>query len=220
MEEHQVTLDGTTHRLEAPFFVVATQNPIEIDGTYPLPEAQIDRFLMRLEIGYPEAHEEMKILGGQIRSHPIDSLEPVMDVPALLKIQGEVRDIHVSEEIQQYIVSFAASTRGHPDIRMGISPRGGLALMSAAQAHAYIHGLQFVTPDSVKAVAPHALSHRLILDPHREHTGLTRKALIERLLNEVKVPILPQPKNNPHPKSAFKDGDHEDRALQSPLIQK
>ncbi|MBI4586339.1 MAG: MoxR family ATPase [Planctomycetes bacterium] len=190
MEEHQVTLDGTTHRLEEPFFVVATQNPIEVDGTYPLPEAQLDRFLMRIELGYPEAGDEVKILGGQIRSHPIDSLAPVLDLPALLKIQGEVREVHVGEEIQHYIVSFLAATRSHPDIRTGISPRGGLALMRAAQAHAYLHGLPYVSPDSIKAVASSVLSHRLILDPHREHTGLTKKGVIERLLSEVKVPTV------------------------------
>jgi MoxR-like ATPase len=127
-----------------------------------------------------------------------------MDVAELLAIQGEVREVHVSEEMQQYIVSLAGSTRAHPDIRMGISPRGGLALMRAAQAHSYIHGLPFITPDSVKTVAASVLSHRLILDPHREHTGLTRKALIERLLGEVKVPTIPQHPEIPQREHASK----------------
>ncbi len=191
MEEGQVTVDGTTHALEDPFFVIATQNPIELDGTYPLPEAQVDRFLMRLEIGYPEADEEVRILQSQTTGHPIDSLEAVMDVEDLYAIQKEVRQVQVAAEVQRYIVDLVALTRAHPDVRIGISPRGSLALMRAAQAHAFVAGLQFVPPDSVKAVAPSVLSHRLMLDPHREYTGISKADIVTRLLREIPVPTLP-----------------------------
>jgi MoxR-like ATPase len=152
---------------------------------------------MRIEIGYPETEEELKIIAGQIRRHPIEDLEPVMDAAALLSIQEQVREVHIGEEVQRYIVSLVAATRSRPDVRLGISPRGGLGLMRAGQAHAFIHGLPFVTPDSVKAVAPSVLSHRLLLDPHREHTGLTPRALVERLLQEVPVPTVPHAKIAP-----------------------
>jgi MoxR-like ATPase len=194
MEERQVTVDGKTHLLPEPFFVVATQNPIELEGTYPLPEAQLDRFLMRIELGYPKPEEEMQILSGQIREHPIHSLQPVLEVEDLLSLQKNSREVRVGPEVQHYIVSLISATRKSPDVRLGVSPRGGLALMRAAQAHAFLHGLSFVTPDSVKVVAPHVLSHRILLDPHREYTGLSKKKLIEKTLNETPVPTLPYDK--------------------------
>ena len=191
MEERQVTVDGHTHRLAEPFFVLATQNPIELDGTYPLPEAQLDRFLMRLELGYPSPAEEVRILEAQACTHPIETLEAVVRIDELREIQRQAREVVVSLELRQYIVALVSATRSHADVRLGISPRGSLALMHASQAHAFLHGLSFVPPDSVKAVAPFVLAHRLILDPHREYTGLSRRDIVTRLLKEVPVPTLP-----------------------------
>ena len=191
MEEGTVTIDGETHALESPFFVAATQNPIELAGTFPLPEAQLDRFLMRLELGYPDPDEEVRILAAQTGDHPIDSLGPVVDVADVLSAQDAARRVQVSPEVQKYIVDIVTRTRTHPAVSFGISPRGSLALMHAAQAHAHLHGLPFVTPDSVKAVALPVLAHRLILDPHREYTGTSRAEIIERTLEEAPVPTLP-----------------------------
>jgi MoxR-like ATPase len=191
MQENQVTVDGNTHRLEGVFCVLATQNPIELDGTYSLPEAQLDRFLMRIDIGYPEPNEEMKVLADQMHHHPIEDLDAVMELETLVSLQSDVREIHVGEEIQRYIIDIVDSTRKNPDIQLGISPRGGLALMRSSQAHAFVQGEKFVTPDAVKAVAPAVLSHRLILNPHREHTGLTKQALIEKILDKIPVPTIP-----------------------------
>ncbi len=194
MEELQVTLDGTTHRLEEPFFVIATQNPIELDGTYPLPEAQLDRFLMRIRIGYPAEDEEVRILDEQMVSHPIEEIGPVMDVATLLRVQRAVREVHVGDEVRRYIVSLVNATRAHPSVRLGISPRGALALMRAGQACSFLEGSSFVSPDAVKTVAPAVLSHRLLLDPHREHTGLDRATLIQEILDDTPIPTVPHEK--------------------------
>ena len=191
MEERQVTIDGKTHPLDGSFFVIATQNPIELEGTYPLPEAQIDRFLMRLELGYPTPEEEVRILETQVREHPVERLRPVMKIEKLREMQERVREVRVSKEIQTYIVHLTTNTRKHPELRLGVSPRGSLSLMHAAQAHAFLHGLDFVSPDSVKAVAPHVLAHRLILDAHRESVGLSRRAIVDRILEKTPVPTLP-----------------------------
>lgn len=191
MEENQVTVDGTTHVLERPFFVMATQNTVELDGTYPLPEAQLDRFLMRLEIGYPHPDKELEILEGQLEKHPIEDLQPVMDTATLIELQGQARKVSVSQEIQKYIVDLITATRTHSDIRLGISPRGGLALMRASQAHAFVQGLTFVSPDCIKAVAESVFSHRLILDPYREHGGLSKVNLVSSILKKVPVPTVP-----------------------------
>ena len=191
MEERQVTVDGNTYALTEPFFVLATQNPIELDGTYPLPEAQVDRFLMRLELGYPAADDEVRILQAQTSTHPIESLQPVVKVEEMRELQSSARAVSVSLEVQRYIVDLVSSTREHPDVRLGISPRGSLALMHAAQAHAFIQELNFVSPDAVKAVAPYVLAHRLMLDQHREYTGLSRQDIVSRLLQEIPVPTLP-----------------------------
>jgi MoxR-like ATPase len=193
MEERQVTVDGKSHPLPDPFMVIATQNPVELDGTYPLPEAQIDRFLLRLELGYPEAEEEISILAAQVREHPITHLRPVLELEELRRLQEQVREVRVAREVQAYIVALAAATRGLPEVRLGISPRGSLGLLHAAQAHAFLRGMSYVSPDSVKAVARHVLGHRLLLDPHREYTGLSRRSIVERILGETPVPVLPRP---------------------------
>ncbi len=200
MEEHQVTSDGHTYPMSEPFFVIATQNPIELDGTYPLPEAQLDRFLMRVSIGYPAPEEEMKILKGQINHHPIEDLTKVLEGDELRKIRQEVRNLHVSDEVHRYIIDLVNATRKTRDLRLGVSPRGGLALLRASQARSYIAGLDFTSPDSVKEVAISVLAHRLILDPHREHAGLTAKEVILKILEEIPVPTLPnesEPKQDP-----------------------
>ena len=191
MEERQVTVDGKTHPLSNSFFVIATQNPIELEGTYPLPEAQIDRFLMRLDLGYPSPDEEVSILEAQVRRHPIDNLEPVISSDDLHQLQKRVLEVQVSREIQSYIVHLSVNTRNLAGVRVGVSPRGSIAVMRAAQAHSYLHGHKFVRPDSVKAVAPYVLAHRLVLDSHREGAGLSRREIVEKILEKTPVPTLP-----------------------------
>lgn len=194
MEEHQVSVDGKTHVLPEPFFVVATQNPIEMEGTYPLPEAQLDRFLLRIELGYPRAEEEVRILEERIQDQPIERLQSVLEARDLLSLQRDARQVRVGREILEYIVAILNATRKRSETRLGASPRGGLALMHAAQAHAFLCGLSFVTPDSVKTVAPHVLPHRILLDPHREHAGLSKRKLVEEILCEIPVPMIPHDK--------------------------
>lgn len=191
MEEQQVSVDGETHRLPQPFFVIATENPIELEGTYPLPEAQLDRFLMCIGIGYPSAEEELRILQARVDTPPIDDLKPVMGVDDVLALQRQVRAVKLSVEVQRYIVEIVRATRDAPETRLGASPRGALSLMRASQAHALIHGLKFVTPDSVKRVAAAVLAHRLLLDPHAEYTGVTKLQVIEKVLQKIAVPTLP-----------------------------
>ncbi|HLU49718.1 MAG TPA: MoxR family ATPase, partial [Planctomycetota bacterium] len=191
MEERQVTVDGTTHRLGGSFFVIATQNPIELEGTHPLPEAQIDRFLMLLRIGYPSPEEEVRILAAQVNEHPIDRLEPVLELAELERLQREVLDVRVSQEIQEYIVEIATATREIPEVRVGVSPRGSLALMRAAQAYAFLEGESFVSPDAIKSVAVATLAHRLVLDSYRESAGTSREEIIARVLERVSVPTEP-----------------------------
>lgn len=191
MEEGQVSVDGTSHRLPSPFFVIATQNPIELEGTYPLPEAQLDRFLMRIKLGYPSADEELRILRAQVHDHPIEHLKAVMRIDDVLALQKRTRRVQLGVEVQRYIIELVRATRESKETRLGVSPRGSLALMRAGQAHSYMHGLSFVSPDSVKRVAPYVLAHRILLDPHAEYTGLTREQVIRRILKEVPVPTLP-----------------------------
>jgi MoxR-like ATPase len=191
MEESQVTVDGTTHPLEQLFFVVATQNPIELDGTYPLPEAQLDRFLMRIRIGYPDPEEECRVLSDRVLEQPIEHVEPVLDLEQLLDLQAQVRAVHVGAEIQRYIVELVNASRAHPDVRIGISPRGGLSLMRASQAYTFVHGGSFVTPDAVRAMAAPVLAHRLILDPHREHAGVSKADVVGKLIERTTVPTVP-----------------------------
>ena len=192
MEERQVTVDGRPRPLCDSFFVIATQNPIELEGTYPLPEAQLDRFLMRLRLGYPQPHEEVQILQSQVEHHPIQDIDPVLSLEELAESQRKVRQVRISEELQHYVVAISTATRERDDVRLGVSPRGSLALMRAAQAHAFLHGLEFVTPDSLKAVAVHVLAHRVLLHPYKEHADFSSEELIQDVLNRVPVPTLPQ----------------------------
>jgi MoxR-like ATPase len=182
MQEQQVTADGVTRELPRPFLVLATQNPIEYEGTFPLPEAQLDRFLMRVSLGYPNPHDERQILINLWREHPITRLEKVVDGLQLLALQHQVWDVHVDETLQDYIVALAAATRSHADLALGISPRGSLALFKAAQALAAVRGRDHVIPDDIKYLAPYTLSHRLIVKPDAELRGRTAKVILEDVL--------------------------------------
>jgi MoxR-like ATPase len=188
MEERQVTVDGVTHTLPALFQVLATQNPIEHEGTFPLPEAQMDRFLMRIRIGYPSAEEEERVVESQQLKHPIENLMPVATAQEVLDAQKEVREVHVERGVRQYIVDLVSRTRTLPDVNLGASPRGSLGLARTAQARAVLSGRDYVTPDDVKAIAIPVLAHRLLLSPSARLKGVTPKALIEGILENTMVP--------------------------------
>jgi MoxR-like ATPase len=188
MEERQVTVDGVTYAMPDPFLVLATQNPIEYEGTFPLPEAQLDRFLMRLRLGYPSPREEMTILGSQQRQHPIDALDKVVDVTELIEAQQAIREIYVDDLIKEYIVSLVGSTRSHADIYLGASPRGSLALYRGAQARSALDGRDYVIPDDIKALARPMLAHRLIISPSARIKNVDAAAIVDELLASVPVP--------------------------------
>ncbi|HLF25807.1 MAG TPA: MoxR family ATPase [Anaerolineae bacterium] len=188
MEERQVTVDGETHRLGPPFMVVATQNPIEYEGTFPLPEAQRDRFLLRIHIGYPDAKNEIAILDDQRRQHPLETLDQVVDVDELLAAQADVREVYVDDLIKGYIVELVGQTRRHDDIYLGASPRGSLTLYRGAQARAALDGRDYVIPDDVKYLAPFALAHRMIVSPSARIKDVTAEGLLREMLNSVPVP--------------------------------
>jgi MoxR-like ATPase len=189
MEEAQVTVDGVTYALPQPFFVIATQNPIERHGTYPLPEAQLDRFLMQVRLGYPQPEEEATILQQQAITHPIEQLQPVMDSETVLQIQKQVRLVRLTPSLRRYIVQIVAATRNHPAVALGASPRGSLGLMRAGQVWALLHGREFVTPDDIKAVAPAVLVHRLILKAEAQARGITPEQVIQEIIAAVPVPL-------------------------------
>jgi MoxR-like ATPase len=188
MEEHQVTVDGTTHPLPEPFLVLATQNPIEYEGTFPLPEAQMDRFLLRISLGYPSKTYEVQMLTDQQLHHPIEDLEQVIDIADLLKAQDAVRSITVTDEIKRYIVDLVETTRAHGEIYLGASPRGSLALFRTSQARAAILGREYVLPDDVKALAVPALAHRLIVGSAARIREVDAVDVIEEVLEKVPVP--------------------------------
>ena len=187
MDEHQVTVDGTTYQLPEPFLVMATQNPIEYEGTFPLPEAQLDRFFMRIQLGYPTEREEVEILDAQQHQHPIDTLGQVADTPTILEAQQKVTDIHLAPAVKDYVVRIVSATRSHPDVYLGASPRGSLALARAAQAYAAIQGRDFVMPDDVKILAAPTLGHRLILQPAARLRDLTTATVVAEVLQSVPV---------------------------------
>lgn len=190
LEEHRVTADGETYDLPQPFFVLATENPIEFEGTFPLPEAQLDRFLLKFQMGYPTPEEELRILDGQQRQHPIEELGAVVGSETILTWRQEVRDTRVDASIQQYIVELVQRTRSHADIYLGASPRASLALFRAAQALAFINGRTFVVPDDVRFLAPYVLGHRLLLTADARLSGMDVRAVVEQLLAEISVPAL------------------------------
>jgi MoxR-like ATPase len=188
MEERQVTVDGVTHALPELFQVLATQNPVEHEGTFPLPEAQMDRFLMRISLGYPPAEEEERVVESQQLRHPIESLKPIASAAEVLAAQRAVREVHVEPGIRRYLVDLVGRTRTLPDVHLGASPRGSLGLARAAQARAVIAGRDYVTPDDVKAVALPVLAHRLLLSPSARLKGIAPKTLIEDIVNDTPVP--------------------------------
>src|ERR1044071_4444914 len=189
MQEQQVTVDGVTRDLPRPFLVLATQNPIEYEGTFPLPEAQLDRFLMRLALGYPSRADERQILTNLWREHPITKIGKVVDGLDLTALQKRIWDVNVDATLQDYIVTLADATRSHPDLTLGVSPRGSLALLKAAQALAAIRGRDYVIPEDIKMLVPLTLSHRLILKPEAELRGRTAHTILADLLEKIPLDL-------------------------------
>lgn len=188
MEEHQITVDGTTYPLPAPFIVLATQNPIEYEGTFPLPEAQLDRFLLRVHLGYPEKFDEVAILRRQRQKHPIEAVQQVASAEDLLQMQELIKEVYLDELIEDYIVALVAATRRHEDVYLGASTRGALALYRAAQARAALDGRDYVIPDDVKVLAEAVLAHRLIVSPAARIRSLTASTVMSDILSTVPVP--------------------------------
>jgi MoxR-like ATPase len=188
MEERQVTVDGVTYRLGPPFLVMATQNPIEYEGTFPLPEAQLDRFLMRVSLGYPSPEQEMAILDAQQFSHPIEKLGQVTTIEEVVAMQEALKSIYADKLIKEYIVTLVDATRYHPDVYLGASPRGALTLFRTAQARAAIHSRDYVIPDDVKALAPATLGHRIIISPAARLRGTVASDILDELLRTTPVP--------------------------------
>ena len=189
MQEQQVTVDGTTRELPRPFLVLATQNPVEYEGTFPLPEAQLDRFLMRLSLGYPSPQDERRILLNLWREHPISKLTAVVDGNQIPALQKMIWDVHVDETLQGYITTLAAATRTHPDLALGISPRGSLALFKAAQALAAARGRNHVLPDDIKYLAPVTLPHRFIVAPEAELRGRNAQSILSDILEKTPLDL-------------------------------
>jgi len=188
MEEHQITVDGVTHALPRPFMVLATQNPIEYEGTFPLPEAQLDRFLVRLTLGYPEINDEINILERQQFQHPVNDLQQVAPADELMKAQEAIKSIYVAPGIKRYIVELTHQTRQHVEVYLGASPRGSLALFRTGQARAAIQGRDYVLPDDIKALVKPALSHRVILGPAARLRDLGADQILDEILGKVPVP--------------------------------
>jgi len=189
MAESQVSVDGITYPLSKVFMVIATQNPVEYHGTYPLPEAQLDRFLMRVNLGYPTLDEEVSILHQQIVHHPIDDLKPVLNAEILLQMQQAVTQIHLDDSVIRYIAEIVHATRSHEELSLGASPRGSLALMRASQAMAMIAGKDYVDPQRVKQVVLPVLAHRLIVKSQAQLVGKTADDILREILNQVPTPM-------------------------------
>lgn len=188
MEEHQVTVDGVTHVLPRPAMVLATLNPIEYEGTFPLPEGQLDRFMLRINLGYPDLQTEVSVVRQQVLQHPIDGLEPVLTAEEVLELQTAVREIHADQTIMEYAVSLAQVTRRHPEAELGASPRGSLALFRVSQALALLRGRDYALPDDVKEMAVPVLAHRVIVPPSARMRGVDGRTIVEGALEEVAVP--------------------------------
>ena len=188
MEELQVTVDGVTHFLEHPFIVMATQNPIEYEGTFPLPEAQLDRFLMRISLGYPDFEEELSVIEIQETTHPIDTLEAVATPQDVIAMQAAAKEIYVDQVVRRYIVSLVEATREHRDVALGASPRASLGLFRASRAIALVQDRDYVIPDDIKSLAVSVIGHRLILSASARMRGVRSADVVEDLLNQVAVP--------------------------------
>ncbi|NJL94103.1 MAG: MoxR family ATPase [Anaerolineae bacterium] len=188
MEERQLTVDGITYPLERPFLVLATQNPIEYEGTFPLPEAQLDRFIMRVHLGYPAPNEEIMMLEAQQHVHPLESVQQSVRVDELIDAQRAIREIYSNFDIKQYIVALVNATRSHPDVYLGASPRGALALFRAAQAFAAIEGREYIIPDDVKVMADFTLAHRIILGPSARIKDISSRSIVQQVINSTPIP--------------------------------
>jgi MoxR-like ATPase len=188
MAESRVTVDGQTYELEPPFMVIATQNPVDHEGTFPLPEAQLDRFLVRLSLGYPTREEEARLLERLQLGHPIDELEPVATAAELVACQRAVREVYVDPKVRDYILEIVRGTREHDDVQLGGSPRASLALLRTAQALAAVRGNGFVLPDDVKRMAPAVLTHRLVLRPESRLRRVLAEAVVQEIIDDIPVP--------------------------------
>ena len=189
MQERQVSLAGETHPLPQPFLVLATQNPVEYEGTFPLPEAQLDRFLMRISMGYPAFEDEREMLRGQRQGHPVDDLKQVVDSTVLTDLRRAVADVHVDASLEAYILNLVSRTRAHPDLALGASPRGSLALYKASQALAALKSRDYVIPDDIKQLVPPVLGHRLILKPEGHLRGRTTALVLQGVMDVVDVAL-------------------------------
>ena len=189
MQERQVTVDGVPRSIGSTFLVLATQNPIEFEGTFPLPEAQLDRFMLRIPLGYPTRDDEIRILRSQRQEHPIDSLSAVANPAVLAELEACVGDVHVDGTVERYLLDVIAATRAHPDLALGASPRGSLALYKAVQARAAIQGRDFVLPDDIKALAACTLAHRLLLKPESQLRGRTQGAVLAGIMESVELDL-------------------------------
>ncbi|HHW37081.1 MAG TPA: MoxR family ATPase [Bacillales bacterium] len=189
LEEGHITVDGATMPLPKPFMVLATQNPIEYEGTYPLPEAQLDRFLLKMKMGYPTPAEEIRVLENVAHAHPIDELHPVLSIDELLDLQKTVTKVFVDETIREYIVEISNRTRNHPSVYLGVSPRGSIALMRAAQAYAFICDRDYVIPDDVKYLTPFVFGHRIILNSESSYKRISTEEILIDIIDHVQVPV-------------------------------
>ncbi|TYS62554.1 MoxR family ATPase [Sutcliffiella horikoshii] len=189
MEEGSVTVDGNTLSLGSPFFVMATQNPIEYEGTYPLPEAQLDRFLFKMNMGYPSPQEEVNILHTTEKKQPINELQSVITLEELQEMQKQVKEVHVDVTVKEYIVDLVNRTRTHQSVYLGASPRGSVALMKAAQAYAFIHGRDYVLPDDIQYLAPYVLPHRIILKSEAKFEGMTAEQVVKKVIDRTPIPV-------------------------------
>jgi MoxR-like ATPase len=188
MEERQVTVDGVTYPMEQPFLVLATQNPIEYEGTFPLPEAQLDRFMLRISLGYPDTGDEITMLDRQQHSHPVNRIEQVVSAQELTTAQQQVKDVYIDDLVKEYIVKLVKATRKHPDVYLGASPRGSIALYRTGQARAAVLGRDYVTPDDIKALAMVSLAHRLIISPSARIKNVDPRAVVQEILDNTPVP--------------------------------
>src|SRR6056297_2267958 len=190
MAESRVTVDGTTHRLEPPFIVIATQNPLDHEGTFPLPEAQLDRFMMRFSLGYPSMDEELRMLEMLQYQHPVDGLEAVADAEEIIRCQQATRKVHVDPRVRQYLLQIVSQTRQHSDLALGGSPRATIALFRCSQAMAAIRGREYVLPDDVKRIIAPVMNHRLIVKPESRLRKVTAERVLDEIVGEIAVPTI------------------------------
>lgn len=189
MEERHITADGEIHELPSPFLMLATQNPIDFEGTYILPEAQLDRFMIKLSLGYPDEKTELRMTVAQSKSHPMEALEPVLTIEQVLQIQQLVREVHIDEAVAAYLVAITRSTREHSAVFLGVSPRATLSLVHACKAYAYLNRRDYVIPDDVKYLAPYVLGHRMLLHSEARLDGATVSSVLQSIFERVRVPV-------------------------------